>query len=79
MDKSTRKGQSEVQSLKTQESGVPKRNICVGQLESHAGKVGEAMQNEHGQVRLEEMMKVVMEMVCSSACPLHGQLCQPTP
>ena len=36
---------------KSQESGVAKRNICVGQLESHAGQVGETVHDEHGQVQ----------------------------
>ena len=51
MNKSTRKGQNEVHCFKTQESGVAKRNICVGQFESHAGQVVVAMQDEHGQVQ----------------------------
>ena len=43
-------GPSKVLSLKTQESGVARRHIRVGQVESHSRQVGEAKQEGAGRV-----------------------------
>ena len=43
-------GQSKVHCQKTKESGVAKWTICVDQMDSHTGQVGEAVQEEDDQV-----------------------------